>query len=330
MQIYKIKLFNLIVLFISSFSYAQQRTLIIKMGNVKCIYNFENGKITGTYTSFYQNGYKKSEGKLENGYRTGNWIVWDSTGRKRMERVYNNPFEYKRIFPAVPIEGPIALLMENKYKLEYDSTGIIKYAQLKAEAVVWRHKFWRYLKPANNEVLFTNNKLFNLIKDLSVAGKIEVFDTINDRFTEVIQKESIKKIFDYAGAELMAIEIKEENIFDMERLVSEYRIVGICPVVKINNKIQKLFWVYFPDIRKYLGKELITKKTYTANIKTLDDLFVLRKFSSTIIKTTIDNPHDYFIKDYRGITAKEIADEQEQLELIIIEAENDIWISLTK
>jgi len=327
MKKYKAGFLIFAVLFAITASSAQERTVLLEYEKVKCIYNLKNGRLTGSYNSFYSNGRKRAEGKLDNGYRTGRWIVWDSTGRKRMERIYKNPFEYSRAFPEIPTEGPIPLLAENKYKLAYDSNGIMNYALMKAEDAIWRHKFWRYVEPGNNEILFTDNRLLKLITGLAQAGKIDLFDTVDDRFTRVIKKE---KVFDHANAELIGFEIKEEGVFDMGRLVYEYRIVGLCPIVKTNNKIEKLFWVYYPDIRKYLGKENVSGNGISPNIKTLDDLFIFRDFSSTLIKTTIDNPYDKLIKDYPRISSKGILEEQEALELRIIEAENDIWISLTK
>jgi len=324
------KIFLVFILTLQVFTIvAQQKSISIDNYRTTCNYNLTDGKLNGIYTSFYFNGNKKSEGKLINGYRTGTWIVWDSTGRKRMERVYKNPFEFTRVFPPVPNEGAIPLLIENRYKLQYDS-GIVKYATLKAEDAIWRHKIWRYLTPANNDVLFSNNRLLNIVKNLSLSGKIDLYDAIDDRFTTVLKKEDAKNIFNNSKMEVIGFKLKEENIFDMERLVSEYRILGFCPVVKIDDKILDLFWVYYPEARKYFGKEIIAGKTNALNVKTLDDLFVFRDFASTIIKTTIDNPYDVFIKKYPGITPEGIIAMQEELELTIIEAENDIWGHLTK
>jgi hypothetical protein len=325
----KTKLLTLILLINSFTVIAQQRTVMLDYRRTKCIYTLIDGKLSGDYISYYYNGAKKSEGKLENGYRTGRWIVWDSTGRKRMERIYKNPFEYERIFPAISNEGPIPLLTENKFKLEYDSNGVIKYDLLKAENAIWRHKFWRNLGPANNQILFANDRLYKLFKNLALSGQIELYSIVDDRFTTVLKKEEVENTLKNINVEVIAFEIKEENIFDMGRLSSEYRIIGICPVVKINNQSRKLCWIYYPDVRKYLGKEKITQKASVA-IKTLDDLFVLRGFSSTIFKSTVDNPYERLIKDYPNITPKGILEEQEILELTIIEAENNIWIALTK
>jgi hypothetical protein len=330
MKSIKKKLLILIMLLDCFFIFAQQRTVLLDYRRTKCIYHVTNGRLSGNYVSYHYNGNKKSEGRLENGYRTGRWIVWDSTGRKRMERVYKNPFEFTRVFPAITNDGPIPLLMENKYKLEYDSNGVIKYDLLKAENAIWRHKFWRYLESANNPVLFTNDRFFKLVKNLAIAGKVELFDAIDDRFTNELSKNSIDSIFRNNDIKLVGYQLKEEHIFDMGRLGSEYRILGICPVVKINNKIENLFWIYYPCIRKYLGKELIKQKIKSPNIKTLDDLFIFRQFASTIIKSTVDNPYDLLISGYSNITAKGILEEQESLELTIIEVENNIWLSLTK
>jgi proline dehydrogenase len=93
--------------------------------------------------------------------------------------------------------------------------------------------------------------------------------------------------------------------------------------------MRELFWIYYPDTRKFLGKEKIAQKK-SAKIRTLDDLFILRGFSSTIIKSTVDNPYDKFIKNYPNITPEGILEEQESIELTIIEAENNLWIALTK
>ena len=310
--------------------FAQKRVAIIDRKNTKCIYNLENGRITGNYISYYNNGIKKSEGVLANGYRIGKWIVWDSTGRKRMERIYKNPFEFERIFPPIPNEGSIPLLAENAYKLTYNADGIVEYAKIKSENAIWRHKFWRYLEPVNNDILFKENRMLQIILELIKSGKTIVYDIVDDRFTTPLRSDSVISVINNKNIELTGLKLKEEGIFDMNRLVFEYRILGFCPVVKIDEEQKELFWAYYPEIRKYLGKEMILEKASLPNIKTLDDLFIFRDFSSIIIKSTIDNPYDRYIKDYPGITIKSILLEQEAIELKILEDENDTWISLTK
>jgi len=306
----------------------QQHVVQLDRVPCKCVYTAEQGRLTGPYVSFYNNGSKRCEGNLVNGYRTGRWIVWDSTGQKRMERMYKNPFEFTRIYPPIPNEGPIPLLSQNRYRLEYDSNGIIKYAKLKAENAIWRHKYWRRLAPANNAILFKDNSILKIFLDQLVSRSLTVFDITDDRFTTPLDPDKLLNEIGTQKIELVALELKEENIFDMERLVSEYRIIGICPIVKVNGETRSLFWVYYPDIRKRFGQEKLTINDPA--IRSLDDLFTFRRFSSAIIKTTVDNPFDRFLKDIPGITASNMAKEQEAQELILIEEENNIWLGLTK
>ncbi len=328
----RIYITNIVISFLffgSLNSHAQIRTTVLDNENTKCIYNVINGRISGNYISYYNNGVKKSEGVLVNGYRTGKWIVWDSTGRKRVERFYKNPFEFKRVFPSIPNEGPIPLLAENAYQLTYNADGVVEYAKIKAENAVWRHKFWRYLAPVNNEILFKDNRILKIIFDLIKSNKITAYNIVDDRFTMPLTNDSIIHVISDKNIELAGLKLKEEGIFDMNRLVFEYRILGFCPVVKINGLQQDLFWVYYPGIRKYLGKEIVIGKKLL-NIKTLDDLFIFRDFSSSINKTTIDNPYDKYFKDYPGIKTSDIKKMSEMTELKIIEDENNIWIKLTK
>jgi Gliding motility associated protein GldN len=328
----KIYIINIAINFLlfSNLSYAQTRAAVLDDEKAKCIYNLISGRISGNYVSYYNNGIKKSEGVLANGYRTGKWIVWDSTGRKRMERVYKNPFEFKRVFPPIPNEGPIPLLAENAYRLTYNADGVVEYAKIKTENALWRHKFWRYLEPANNEILFKNNRILKILFELIKSGNSTVYHSGDDRFTTPLKNDSIINAINDESIELVGLNLKEEGIFDMNRLVFEYRILGFCPVVKINRQQQELFWVYYPEIRKYLGKEMTAEKTSLPNIKTLDDLFIFRDFSSVIFKTTIDNPYDRYLKDYHDMTDKKMLIKQEYFELRIIEDENNMWLFLTK
>ncbi|MBS1510520.1 MAG: hypothetical protein JST86_06760 [Bacteroidetes bacterium] len=296
----------------------------------KSIYTVAEGRLSGKYQSFYLNGKRKAEGELINGYRNGKWTVWDSLGNKRMERVYENPFEFERIWPPVPKNKLVQLLIKNKYPLQYDSNGIVLYAKIFANNVNWRHKFWRILTPDHNEQLFSNNRLYHLLCNWIQQNKLSVYNPVDDRFSTVfstMQSDSLVKL--YRKKKPFAYELKEEVFFDMERLVSEKRILGICPLIKNGADTMRLFWVYYPDARILLGKEAVSNNAGNTQVKSLDDLFIFRQFSSTIIKSTFDNPYDLPLNKYYFYYAESLKKEQEALELIIIEAENDRWLDLT-
>lgn len=307
--------------------FSQTTTQWINDSTVLVKYNIKEGRLSGNYSSFYKNGKQKSAGQLQNGYRVGNWKVWDSTGRLRMERNYTSILEFNRLVPQPDTSGPIPLLINHPYTIKYNRDNYIELFKMKAEFAIFRHKFWRFLDASNNNELFSNNRLYKIIIQALLSKKQVAYDMVDDRFSTALPLEKTKSIIT-SNPVITRFKIKEEFIFDMERLVSEYRILGICPQVKTGNTAQDLFWIYYPDFRKTLAKEnsLFTKLSF---IKTLDDVFFYRDFSSVIIKTTLDNPYDLYLKDYPGFTPAAYFLKQKCLELEIIEKENDLWIWCT-
>ena len=87
-----------------------------------------------------------------------------------------------------------------------------------------------------------------------------------------------------------------------------------------------MYWVYFPQIRKYLAQEKIQQTGIPAKIKTFDDLFFYRYFYGQIYKES--NVYDRPISVYK--TGTEIEKEAERIEISLIESEHDIWISFTE
>jgi len=182
----------LCILFIFSNSSKAQEQNTIVTDNFQSSYTLDNGKIGGPYKSFYDNGQKKAEGQFENNYRTGKWIVWDSTG--------------------------------------------------------------------------------------------------------------IKKIEDY--------------VFDSERMLTECRIIGICPVVEIDGVPNDLFWIYFPQAREYFAKETLNSSELPTHIKSLDDLFFFRNYSGKIYKE-------------RKLYDEEVlsTNDAQKIEIDLIENEHELWLN---
>lgn len=290
---------------------------------IKCSYETSSGRIHGPYVSYYKNGQKRAEGKFENNYRAGKWTVWDSTGRIRMQRDYTDPFTFRRIVPQAPQEGPALLFMEPRYKISYNAEGFVDCFKLQERMVVWEKRIWRQIWRDENPLLFNENALFNVLAENINSGAIQAFHPKYDDFrTELDTKVSVS---DY---EIIAYKIVEDSFFDNERLVSETRIIGICPVAvnKLNRDTADLFWVYFPAVRKYIAHKNVTGKEVPAKVKTLDDLFFYRCFYGKITKEA--NMKDKAISEYaKGIEADK---EAERIEISIIEAEHDIWLQFTK
>ena len=292
-------------------------------GKIKCTYETSQGRIDGDYVSYYKNGQKKAEGKFGNNYRSGLWTVWDSTGRIRMQRQYENPFTFKRIIPAVTDNKLVSLLNVPRYDLKYNSEGFIDYFKLEERMAVVTKRLWRTITPAQNPLLFENNRLFRCLNKNILNKNITVYDTKSDEFLNKLSSN-----IDTSSVKVIGYKIKEDWFFDNERLVSESRILGLCPVVvnKQTKDTLDFYWAYFPEIRKYLSKEKISSSDLPTYIKTLDDLFFYRFFSSQIYKES--NVHDRTIASYKK--GKEIEKEAERIEIGVIESEHDLWISFTK
>ena len=82
--------------------------------------------------------------------------------------------------------------------------------------------------------------------------------------------------------------IKEDWFFDKQRSVMDVRILGIAPVIELKDAqgeykgYKTLFWLYFPDCRKYFSKFKCYNPYNDAEYRTFDELFHKRLFASFI------------------------------------------------
>lgn len=309
---------------VSFISVSEKQKREYEDASIKCSYEQSQGRLDGNYVSYYKNGKKKSEGKFENNYRIGKWTVWDSTGRIRMQREYSDPFTLKRLIPEVPKENPIELLNAPQYTLHYNKDSCIDYFKLKERMVVWSKRLWRTILPNENPILFEKNKLFAMLNKNIFNKNITPFQVTDDEF----RTELLVTGIDTSSIKVIGYKIKEDSFFDNERLVFESRIIGICPVVvnKIKGDTLDFYWVYFPEVRKYLAQEKIQQTGLPSKIKTLDDLFFYRYFYGQIYKES--NVYDRQISAYK--TGKAVESEAERIEISLIENEHDLWISFTQ
>lgn len=276
---------------------------------ITCKYESINGRLEGNYTSYYKNGKIKAKGMFQHNTRIGTWTIWDSLGNIKTQRIYSNLYTFKRTLPKIQQNKLIELLNVPIYKLTYNKDNYIDYFQLAERAVYHENRVERLLLKKNNEFLFSSNNLINLIKKYASIDSIKLYS--DDEFINEIKYEKI----DTTNENIIGYKIKEDDFFDIDRFVSEKRILGICPIVfnKKQNKNIDLYWIYFPSIRKYLAKENLSLKNKPPYIKSLDDMFFYRYFASTIKKEHVMfNPI--------------IVSNTEEVELKNIEKEHDLWL----
>lgn len=284
----------------------------------------QQGRFHGNYISYYSNGQKKSEGSFQNNMRAGTWSVWDSTGRLRISRKYENPFVFKRTFPKPPSDEVIKLLNIPRYTPTYNEQGVIELFPLQERMIVWLRRIWRDIDLENNPIIFDDNRLEKILHKNVFSGTVKAYGPETDTFKSILNPMDI----DTTNQKVIRFRVKEELFFDSDRLISETRIIGICPVTinTITNDTMDLYWVYYPELRYQLAKEIIETSGVPKKIKSFDDLFFYRYFYGQISKAS--NVKDESIADYKS--QEEIASEALRIDLKAIENEHDTWIYMSK
>jgi len=105
--------------------------------------------------------------------------------------------------------------------------------------------------------------------------------------------------------DIVKFRVKEEWVFDREASRMFVRILGIAPCKTLfapdgvtERGTIPLFWIYYPDLRTTLARyEVYNPKNMGNSRMTWEELFEARMFSSYIIKSTLDNPMNKYIKN---------------------------------
>ena len=242
----------------------------------------------------------------------------------------------------------------------------LPYEHLRADDAVYRHKVWReidtrekinlpfrYSADENNG----NQRFISILLQAIQDSVVTVFGSADDRFTTPLTKSEVGSVIsgekvevpiyneagELTGTKTMVndinfdsfykFRIKEEVIFDKESSRLFWRILGIAPVKNVITSQgvvlgeSELFWVYYPDMRETFAKyEVYNGKNFGARMS-WEELFESRMFYGRIIKSTIDNPYDQFIKNYKGLSENVILQllEGENIKDKIFNYEQDLW-----
>jgi len=122
--------------------------------------------------------------------------------------------------------------------------------------------------------------------------------------------------------------VKELWFFDKQRSVMEVRLIGLCPIrwfYKSGSTTptkQKLFWVYYPEVRDLLAQTPAYSPHNEANELSMDDVFQKRFFSSFIVKES-NTYNNRRIDQYSS--GVETLYEARRIKNKIFDFEQDLW-----
>lgn len=199
--------------------------------------------------------------------------------------------------------------------------------------------------------------ILKAIQDGPDEGGVTAFNPIDDRFTTPMTKGEVAKAIagdpisvpiygeqdEITGYKTVMPEvsldsfykfrIKEEVIFDKESSRLVWRILGIAPLMNVitstgeNRGETVLFWVHYPDMRPIFAKyEVYNGKNFGARMS-WEELFESRMFYGRIVKSTLDNPFDEYIRNQLGFKDNQILQllEGENIKEKIFNYEQNLW-----
>lgn len=206
--------------------------------------------------------------------------------------------------------------------------------------------------------ILLNALLDSTLKKGDSLNNLVAFDASNDRFTRMLTASEIrqtmgiecKKEFSqrkndsvltcstFNPDDVKNILLKEEWIFDKEASKLIVRILGIAPIktkvivnkdksgAVIDSTIEKapMFWIYYPGFRSHLAKyEVYNGRNFGASMS-WEELFEYRYFSSTIVKSTFDNPDNKYISEVMKTEILSLI-EAEKTKERLLKFEQSVW-----
>ena len=192
------------------------------------------------------------------------------------------------------------------------------YPKINKKNIRFYKRVWRDIdltNEANYIYAIPGASLMETIMDGINVGKLTPYSPEDDSFqNKMSAKQGISAfadsvlvpIFDEEGNQIDAqmtlnefnpesvtkFRIKEDIFFDKQRGRLETRIIGVAPLMNISTSAElaesvgstPAFWLYFPQLRYSLVKVDVSDPDQGIYDMSMDDLFVQRKFASTIIR----------------------------------------------
>lgn len=232
---------------------------------------------------------------------------------------------------------------------------ILPYEHVRESDVFWKKRVWRVIdvrEKMNKSFAYPLRPLFQIFIDAikNEEKPMRVFadeDFKSELSLEQIDKqlfkmdtilipdpvtyENVMKVVknDLNFEDIVRYRVKEVWFFDKQSSTMKVRILGIAPLITLKADggatigETPVFWVYYPEARETLARELVFNGGNDASQNSWEDLFDMRAFSSYIIK--VSNVSDQRIQNQFG-SGRDMLLESEKLKQSIFNYENDLWV----
>lgn len=243
----------------------------------------------------------------------------------------------------------------------HDNTKV-PYAPLREADVVWSKRIKRVidLREKMNQPLYYPTKampdgrtnLMGILLAEIKSGNLDAYDVDNMNVnvtyadvetklgagprTEAVYNDDGEQIGDtimMTSAEDQYVNIKqimvlEEWFFDKKHSSLQVRIIALMPIKVSNNEEtgkldrQQLFWIKYDDFRDSFAKHEVFNNGNDAQRISFDDLFMQRRFASSIVSESnvFDNR---YISDY--LVGKDVIFEADRIKNDLLNFEHDLW-----
>jgi len=230
---------------------------------------------------------------------------------------------------------------------------VLPYDHIREADIFWEKRIWRVIdvrEKMNLPFAYPERPLFTIMMDAAMENEIKVYSTEDDKFTARLEpgevatmgatvdtvitfdpetyEEQIQIVRNELNPEdVKRFRLKEIWFFDEESSTMQVRILGIAPLIDVkddngNFKYEKpMFWVYYPDARQVLARELVFNAGNDASPTSWEDLFEMRYFSSYIYKES--NVYDRKLQDY--LSGVDILLQADKVKNEIFNFEHDLW-----
>ncbi|SFT53341.1 hypothetical protein SAMN05216474_1133 [Lishizhenia tianjinensis] len=268
-----------ICLLLTATFYAQTVKVKTQVGDLAVVYHTNDQELNGAYLAKYPNKNTKVQGYYEANKRQGAWYFYAEDEALMFIHVYAQGVLLKSYYSEAEYQKAMQEEMLKAPFPPHDNNSLNQLEKLPTvveENIIWTERLWRTIELKDNPALLGNQILQTLLDNVA-KDSITAYSAIDDEFTTPL--EGLKLTED--TLELVGFRIKEDWFYDTLQQQLNFRIVGIAPLLKNNNKTYELCWFYYNEIRSVLHDLSYVKNGTQWSI---DHFFTYYNYSGSIDK----------------------------------------------